>query len=204
MKTKKNYQIINRWENQKFNNSVMVIESGRYGAKEYFLITMDIDTKTIQPKDKTQPFTYEHKRYENDSICGYTSRPLDYISQEAKEEAEKILFQNLRKLRKIIKNCNHSAWYEIEKIVKQTIKHYHSDFYFHDTLFMATNPNSDFILSINENGSHIFIYKENIDSLSYVVKNYPNSVYLYWNGKLNIISAKESLYIINDLPNFKK
>jgi len=201
---KKNYQIINRWEKQKFNNSVMVIQEYRFNVKEYFLITMDIDTSKIQPKDKNQPFTYEHKRYENDSICGYTSRPLDYISQEAKDEAEKILFQNLRKLRKIIKNCNHVAWGEIEKIVKQTVKHYHSDFYFHDTLFMAENPNSDFILSIGESGSHIFIYKQNIESLTYVVKNYPNSVYLYWNGKLNAITGMEALVKINNLPNYKE
>ena len=206
MSKNKNYELINKWENNHWNNVVLIIEKHGYNIKQYFLITMDIDTKTIKPKDTTSPFTYENKRYLEDDICGYTSQPLNYISEESKKAAEKLLNQNLCQLRKIVKNGqNHPAWNQIEKYVKQYVKHYESDFYFHDTLFMSDNPLSDFILSIGENGSHIFIYSDNFDSLEYVVKNYRDNVFLYWhNGKLEKITGKEAQVKVNNLPKFIK
>lgn len=203
---KQNFTLINKWLKNKWYNAVMIVESGRWG-NTYFLVKMDINTSTIKPSDSESPFTYEIKRYEDDTICNHTSRPLDYVSQESINAAHRLLEKNLRELRKIIKSAkNHPAYNTLEYIASTVIKNYKSDFYFHDSLFMATNPNHSFIVSMGENGSYIFIYRQNWDTLDYVTKNYKDNRFFYYDGDSNTmeITAEESKIIVKSLPNFEK
>ena len=106
-----------------------------------------------------------------------------YISENAYNAAKRALSDNMRMVRIDIENAkNHPIWHEMAKIVKDYVKHFQSDFTYHDTLTISRSPGISFIWIVRETGTWLLSDKTGKEILDYCIKHNKEARYYHANN----------------------
>jgi hypothetical protein len=115
------------------NNSLMVIVkdglNNRY--QSMIRVSVDIDYSIL----KISKWNYCIVRYDGDKIANWTSKPEENISVESLNAGIREIKKNFKIIKNQIANAvNHPAFDDMQNAVNQIVKHYHSDFNYHDRM----------------------------------------------------------------------
>ena len=128
--------------------------------------------------------TYRVLVNENDENARWTSRPLDYVSQSALDEAIKQLNRNMRKVKRLLaEGKNHPAYPYMKFIVSGVVRNFIVDFKYSDTLFLGEHPNEKFLWLPRESGTEIFTYKSEWSKLNLTTSLVQGTPIYFWDTK---------------------
>ena len=188
------------------NYDCVLIEdlSGRYYST-LIEISYHLDYKTLQPKTwkGEKEYSYRLLRSKSDTLANWIHNPENYVSDEALKEGHKQLRKANREMRKQIElGKNHPIYQQMAEVVQAKIKHFESDFYFHDVLTLSKNP-VKFLWIVRDCGTWTLQSKG--DFASAIMNEYKKSdnqdAYIFENGKLVKLEKWDAVNEYNYLPN---
>ena len=183
-KIKKNYSL----ELKGFDRVIIKTSRGNSNYYPYneladFLeVSAEIDVNTIQLKTEFRDnskieWHYRLMRDSNDSLANWQGieSAERYSSAESIESAKNLIIKAVKGIKKIIKTGKlHNAYTRMAEIAKDYIKHYNSDFNYHDTLKLAELKNDDSFVWIVRNSGSWLLTENNVGCkqiLTYCVDN---------------------------------
>lgn len=134
-----------------------------------------------------------------DPLARWTSRPLDYVSPLAIQRAEVQLGNNLRAQNRLLRlSRRHPAFQDMSAIANAKIRHYSSDFWYHDRVRIAEHPTRPFLWAVRNTGTWLIFPDHAGDVLLLESSLLPEShgddrhAWYYYNGEyLNPIATDQ-------------
>jgi hypothetical protein len=148
-------------------------------SKNFIEVYCNYSQSTFTPMD----WSYRILRNPEDQTARWTATPTDYVSEASIDAAQETISKSIRKIKTAInKGKKHPAYPSMLAIVKKDVKHYQSDFYFHDLWMLGKYSPTKFIWCVRESGTDIVPAYG--DGWEYVVNAYnrktDNSGTVYW------------------------
>jgi len=191
---KKTWELINK------NYDAVIIKEFLNGYNRFLELSVEFNYSTL----KIEKTNYRILTHEKDPLARWTSKPLDYIGETALKDACKMIKSNMRQLKEnLITGKNHPIYAMMAEYVGQIVRHYHTDFTFHDTIQLAKHDNSiKFIWIVRECGTHLF-YGQDSWSLAIFenqIKSNETAICFYYDGnKLNNVSLQEGKELLDKM-----
>ncbi len=192
-KNAKNYTV----KTNSDNLSVMVTETNEHGYISIIKIEVTLDYTPLKIKN----LEYSHYRYLGDDFGGWTAKPLEYITEESLNAGLAQVQKNFKAVKKIIRNAqNHPAYSFMVDKAKKYLKHFESDFTYHDAKRLGTNSAESFLWVLRESGTWFLSERKGSkDILEYSIQNNQPTVY-YYNGEfIQAVNYREAMYLLDTL-----
>lgn len=169
-KVKKNYTITIK----NFSNAIIKTNRGfsnYYPYQEladYLEVSAEIEVNTVTLKTDFRDnskieWHYRLMRNESDSLANWQGfeSACRLASEEAIQEAKNMIIKAVKSIKRIIKSGkNHPVYPVMAKIASEKIKHYNSDFLYHDTIHLAQlKAENSFIWIVRNCGSWLLTDK---------------------------------------------
>jgi len=187
-----------------YNNCVLIEEfnEGRNPYTAYLEVSIDYDSDTASLKSwrGDLDISYRILRDPNDSLARWTGTPQYHVSQEAIDEAERMIINYWKnEIPALIeKGKQHPAYNQMKAIAEKEVKHFQPDFYFFDTIRLATENPDTFIWATRKTGTWMLLKTDDYHSRQEIIKHAhketsSNLFWLYENGYLDATGYQEAL-----------
>jgi hypothetical protein len=167
-------------------------------------ISLEFDNATMKVNDR-QPFTYRLLRSETDTLANWQNKEsaINYVSEKSIIACERQLKKQFRELKKELELSHKTELFlKLEAIANETIKHYQTDFYYHDALQLYRNNPVKFLWVIRDCGSWLITKKSQFNNaiIADCTKN-NNQFYFIDNGNVQSITSNQAMSFYGKLEN---
>jgi len=193
---KNNFELKNRGE-----SSVIIIKQLRISSyypydaiNEYLEVSCELDHDTLKIKSfrDIEEWSYRLATSENDTLANWQSRDnaINIMGEKIILSAEKQVRKNIVTLRKTMKEAKlNPVWLSLKPIAERVIKHYKTDFDYHDCRNLYNLKPEKFIWIVRECGTWLITNKNDFNDCliedQQKQKSEYREVYFYNESKLN-------------------
>jgi len=178
----KKYEIISDFK--KRHDAVLIKEKtgdmdyNRLPIYSFLEVSCEYDRKTFMVKE----YNYRICMHATDTLAHWTSTPEYYVSVAALESAKKELRRMIKSIKQyILTGKNHPAYASMLVVVKDVLKGFTDDFYYHDAFYLGLYNPAKFVWVVGE--CHTVIANNDEDSwLCAMLKSNPKDHLFYWFG----------------------